>query len=1163
MASTLDELRINIEKATSQGYRQHMLAQGQSRGMIWRDGSLPENSPNFDPDLSYNLLSFGYSLLLQGLRFADLGGDKEIARVAFEVAAEALEAVVAKGQVDSERDFHRLVAASAYHLGRYSARAYSLLDEGLSESNLTPMEFSLAKLMLRNLDGQAKDITSWFSSGIGSDDSLMEMFAVIDDGVSIEDNEIEGETLEAMTLALDGNFMSAMSQVMLALERGDRSLIDEAHQRLQSGLSVAGELSLVAQWWIHRLTIQIINELWDVSFHKVLPQVGPFKSEQEDWEKLRKLFIASLNRRNRAEIELWPSQLEAAKRALDFDVNLVLSLPTSAGKTRIAEMCILACLACKKRVLFITPLRALSAQTEVSLRRTFGPLGKSVSSLYGSIGASGDDVNALRSDDIVVATPEKLDFALRGDPGILDDIGLIVLDEGHMIGLGEREVRYEAQIQRLLRRPDAAFRRIICLSAILPDGDQLEDFVAWLTDDKSNGLIKNDWRPTRLRFGEVDWSEVGKSAQLNITVGEETPFVPRFIVGREPSSGHARKVFPSDQAELCIATAWKLMGEGQTVLVFCPLRRSVLPFAKRIIEMHKRGHIKSVLDQPPSVLAAALSVGAEWFGADHELLKCLRLGVAVHHGELPSAYRKQVERLLREGILKLTVSSPTLAQGLNLSATSLIFQGLVRDRKTIDVSEFRNVVGRAGRAYIDIEGLVLYPMFDNHHKRRLDWNNLIASSGGREMESGIFRLILAMLLRISAKLGTKSVASVMEYVFGQWEWEFPTVDGEPLDVSAQARLVWQNHLSSLDTAIFSLIGEADILDEDMEIKLGEMLTSSLFSRRLKRIEYGVGLALYSSLVARAKFIWSNSNAHQRRGYFLAGVGFLAGQELDNHALELEKLLLNASIAIEVGNADVGIESIIKFARIVFQFNPFKPRLLPSTWEKILKLWLLGQPIPEDGEYDRDETVSLIEHAFTYNLPWAMEAVRVRSGAHQVADSPEVNLSKFSAYAVKAVETGTLSVPASILIQAGFASRIAAIIAVESTGADFKTIAGMMSWIASDEIQTLALNLDWPTPESHELWMMFVNPNATQVYKSWAVTDYEIPVKWYGAPMPSGTPLRVGGGSGKEHHIYTSDFQEVGEILHRLNSSAIGLTIATATDDVDKIHLEYIGPVDLV
>ena len=183
--------------------------------------------------------------------------------------------------------------------------------------------------------------------------------------------------------------------------------------------------------------------------------LAPAGGEAADWARLRELFIASLLRRPKAEIDLWPSQIEAATRAVDQSDDLVVSLPTSAGKTRIAELCILRCLAGGKRVVFVTPLRALSAQTETTLQRTFGPLGKTISALYGSIGVSGFDEDAIRERDIVVATPEKLDFALRNDPSLLDDVGLLVFDEGHMIGLNEREVRYEVQIQRLLRRADA------------------------------------------------------------------------------------------------------------------------------------------------------------------------------------------------------------------------------------------------------------------------------------------------------------------------------------------------------------------------------------------------------------------------------------------------------------------------------------------------------------------------------------------------------------------------------------------------------------------------------------------------------------------------------------------------------------------------------------
>src|SRR5688500_19300097 len=51
------------------------------------------------------------------------------------------------------------------------------------------------------------------------------------------------------------------------------------------------------------------------------------------------------------------------------------------------------------------------------------------------------------------------------------------------------------------------------------------------------------------------------------------------------------------------------------------------------------------------------SIGGEWFGEDSPILACLRLGVAVHHGALPTAFRREIERLLRDGVLKVTVRS--------------------------------------------------------------------------------------------------------------------------------------------------------------------------------------------------------------------------------------------------------------------------------------------------------------------------------------------------------------------------------------------------------------------------------------------------------------------------------------------------------------------------
>ena len=83
--------------------------------------------------------------------------------------------------------------------------------------------------------------------------------------------------------------------------------------------------------------------------------------------------------------------------------------------------------------------------------------------------------------------------------------------------------------------------------------------------------------------------------------------------------------------------------------------------------------------------------------------------MALHHGALPTAYRKEVERLLRDGVLKVTISSPTLAQGLNLSATAVVMHSLYRTARRSRFPSSRTSSAAPGRAYVDVEGLVLYP----------------------------------------------------------------------------------------------------------------------------------------------------------------------------------------------------------------------------------------------------------------------------------------------------------------------------------------------------------------------------------------------------------------------------------------------------------------------
>lgn len=1167
MATTVEQIEADVRAAAEPGFRGRLLARGQARSMIWRHGVLPPGAPEFSPLLSYDLHSYGYSLLGLGMRLRELGGDPVIARMAFEQAASALESVISKGDpADIARDFHHVLAATAYHLGRFSARAYSLLARVQDDDNFSPIEVALAHLMLRNLNDLERLILRDRLGG-GRDDAAIRAFLESEweqspDAGPLPQGDGTSFLLEGLDEAITDNFYASVSVFLLALERGERALVDQTAGMLRIGLGACAELNLVPQWWSHRIAIHLLNELWDSSFHQNLPPIQGGE-DVAGWQDLRKRYLALLLRRSKAEIDLWPSQVEGASRAVDQSDDLVISLPTSAGKTRIAELCILRCLASGRRAIFVTPLRALSAQTEIGLQSTFAPLGKTVSALYGSIGVSGYDVDALRDRDIVVATPEKLDFAIRNDPSLIDDVGLVVLDEGHMIGLGEREVRYEVQIQRLLKRPDADQRRIVCLSAILPDSDQLEDFAGWLRRDREGGVVKHDWRPTRLRFGEVIWQN--SAARLNLRVGGERPFVPRFLTAQVPPVGRRRTPFPRDLGELCAATAWRLVDEGQSVLIFCPVRAHVEPFATRIMDLYGRGALRSLLEADDAALNTALTLGQEWLGEDHPILQCLKIGVAIHHGALPTAFRKEVEKLLRDGVLKVTISSPTLAQGLNLSATAIIIHSLFRNRKKIESAEFKNVIGRAGRAYVDVEGLVLYPIFDNQGKRLRDWQELIDELESHEMESGLVRLVVTLIQRMHRKLGRPPVDQLIEYVLNNAEaWTFPELPGEDAEQREFERARWDNFLATLDTAILSLLGDRDIEDEEIAERLDDILSSSLWERRLKRRDETTQEAIKSGLLSRARHVWTNSTSRQRRGYFLAGVGLNTGHALDAVAEQANELLVQANGAILDGDDDSAVQTITDFAELAFEIPPFTPDDLPNNWRDILSLWLRGQPLANAIAGQEADSLRFVEGGLIYRLPWAMEAVRVRGIANADTIGEGLTLEDVElGYAVAALEAGTLNRPAALLMQAGFTSRLAAIKAVQDTDAAFVNGVELKHWLDGDEVAALSERADWPTPETAEMWHSFRANFSPQAQAVWNEQEYSARVIWDDEPPDAGRPVRLyDDPATAEPAVLSETGKRLGRLDAPLNPARKGVALTSVLDDRTGIAVSYIGPDDI-
>jgi hypothetical protein len=305
-------------------------------------------------------------------------------------------------------------------------------------------------------------------------------------------------------------------------------------------------------------------------------------------------------------------------------------------------------------------------------------------------------------------------------------------------------------------------------------------------------------------------------------------------------------------------------------------------------------------------------------------------------------------------------------------------------------------------------------------------------------------------------------------------------------------------------------------------------------------------------------------ARRRRGYFLAGVGLTTGHALDAIAADANLLLIQANGGILAGDAEAAIAAITSLTELVFAFYPFTPDPVPAKWREILRSWLLGQPLAAIAVGQESETLQFIEGGLVYRLPWAMEAIRVRAAANGdtvgvfglALEDHELGL------AVTAVETGTMNRSASILIRAGFNSRLAAIKAVTHTGAMFQTGQELGLWLNSEAVAARRALPDWPTAETKAMWTECAQSSSPREDHTWSDRRYWANVAWLGAPPLPGTCLQLHHRNGRPL-VLSADGTTLGTVQAMLNPTRSGLLCAQVSQDVERIDITYLGPDDLI
>lgn len=188
--------------------------------------------------------------------------------------------------------------------------------------------------------------------------------------------------------------------------------------------------------------------------------------------------------------EFWISQLEALKKdILNKDQSFVIQMPTGAGKTLIAELNILNALINnpEKKCIYIAPFRALTNEIKDTLSKNIGKLGFVVSSFTGSYELEEDFNNYwLKEANVIVAKPEKIDLLHRVKPEFFDDISIVVVDEGHIIGdESSRAALLEILMVKLKYKLDPTNTKFIFISAVMPT-DNLKELSMWLSNSQDN-----------------------------------------------------------------------------------------------------------------------------------------------------------------------------------------------------------------------------------------------------------------------------------------------------------------------------------------------------------------------------------------------------------------------------------------------------------------------------------------------------------------------------------------------------------------------------------------------------------------------------------------------------------------------------------------------------
>ncbi|XP_051540078.1 exosome RNA helicase MTR4 [Myxocyprinus asiaticus] len=401
-----------------------------------------------------------------------------------------------------------------------------------------------------------------------------------------------------------------------------------------------------------------------------------------------------------------PFQREAIL-CIDNNQSVLVSAHTSAGKTVCAEYAIALALREKQRVIFTSPIKALSNQKYREMYEEFQ-----------DVGLMTGDVTINPTASCLVMTTEILRSMLYRGSEVMREVAWVIFDEIHYMRDAERGVVWEETIILL---PDNV--HYVFLSATIPNARQFAEWICHLHKQPCH-VVYTDYRPTPLQHYIFPAGGDG----LHLVVDENGEF-------REDNFNTAMQVL-RDSGDSAGSSGGKWDPKGrrggtkgpsnvfkivkmimernfQPVIIFSFSKKECEAYALQVSKLDfNTDEEKKLVEEVFNNAIDCLSDEDKKLPQVEHVLPLLKRGIGIHHGGLLPILKETIEILFSEGLLKALFATETFAMGINMPARTVLFTSARKfdgkDFRWITSGEYIQMSGRAGRRGMDERGIVIF-----------------------------------------------------------------------------------------------------------------------------------------------------------------------------------------------------------------------------------------------------------------------------------------------------------------------------------------------------------------------------------------------------------------------------------------------------------------------